>query len=345
MLGEGSPRLHFMKHHDKWQRLFRVARRSHGVVTLGDARGVGIPKASFFARIRREAWPQLGAGVYLLPGVPLTREALTEALLRCLGEGGALSHDTALQRYDLAPAGGLVHAVQDWDRGVPATPPGTRVHRSRVLDDTDVVVLGRWATTTLARTLADVAASRTEQDLRGLVLSARQRGILDLDDLQRQSRRRRGLRGRARLRRVIDDLDGDESDSLFERLVRELLQEHGLDPTPGPHPVRTPDGQVLHVDIAFPDQHVAIECDGYAHHSGRQAFERDRERWRRLRESAWDILWVTWRRLRDEPMEIVDEVRRALASATWHPARGWSPNRGRAIQRRDDARVVSGVDG
>lgn len=118
------------------------------------------------------------------------------------------------------------------------------------------------------------------------------------------------------LHRAVTVLEIDGADSILEQRTRRVLRADGLTPTDGPHPVATRDGRVLHVDIAFPDQRVALECDGFIHHGDRAAFERDRARWRALREAGWTIIWVTWQRLHEQPGDLVAEVHRALATAS-----------------------------
>lgn len=111
-----------------------------------------------------------------------------------------------------------------------------------------------------------------------LFAQGRQMGVLDSVEMRRQAARRRGLAGLARLHRAVTVLEIDGADSILEQRTR-VLRADGLTPTDGPHPVATRDGRVLHVDIAFPDQRVALECDGLIHHGDRAAFERDRARW------------------------------------------------------------------
>lgn len=65
------------------------------------------------------------------------------------------------------------------------------------------------------------------------------------------------------------------------------------------------------VDIAYPHVQLAIEVDGFRHHSSRDAFERDRRRDAKLKTLGWQVIRVTERFLR-EPHDFLAAVRRAL---------------------------------
>jgi very-short-patch-repair endonuclease len=56
---------------------------------------------------------------------------------------------------------------------------------------------------------------------------------------------------------------------------------------------------------------VVCEVDGYEHHSGREAFTRDRERQNALVLAGWTVLRFTWEMLADEGA-VVDAVRAAV---------------------------------
>jgi very-short-patch-repair endonuclease len=57
---------------------------------------------------------------------------------------------------------------------------------------------------------------------------------------------------------------------------------------------------------------VAIEADGYRHHSGKVAWQRDRVRRNALTIRVWRVLHVTWEDHEARPYEVVAEIRGAL---------------------------------
>lgn len=296
-----------------WPALLDAAADRGGVVTLRDARRHGVPDRTFRDRAAREAWLSLGAGSWLLPGRRPDARTVHHAALQVF-PNGLLSHDTALDLLGLRPRPAhdpRVHVVVPYDStGLP--PAGSVRHRSRRLDDVDRTEVDGLRTTTAARAIMDVAARLPRWRLEALVLAARQRRLMTLDQLRDQVARRPTLHGVGRLRSALDTVGESGADSILEHRCRRLLVESDVPVSDGPIGVVTPGGRLL-VDMVVGDR-VAVECDGFAYHSSRRAFERDRQRWRLLREAGWSIVWVTWTRLHDDPVAVVDEVRRALAS-------------------------------
>lgn len=283
------------------------------MVTIRDARRSGIPDPTWYARVRREQWPSLGAGAWLLPGCAQTEFARRHAALEVLGPEAALSHGTALAVLGLReqqPHDDWTHVVVPY--GVTVQPPhGVRRHRSRDLTDADRTMVENLPVTTAARTIVDVAGGLPVWRLEALLLAGRQRRLLTLDDAHQQIQRRRGLRGRAAARRAIEVLCSSDADSILEHRCREVLRAAGIDVGAGPRPVVC-DGHHLVVDLVVAGASVAIECDGRAYHTSDEAFERDRRRWQLLKEAGWRIVWVTWRRLHETPHDVVAEVRREV---------------------------------
>jgi very-short-patch-repair endonuclease len=117
-------------------------------------------------------------------------------------------------------------------------------------------------------------------------------------------------RGSRQARRVAALADG-RAQSPPETRVRVALRLAGLDPVPQ-HIVRSASGAFLaQVDLAFPQQRVAVEYDG-AHHGRAEQFRRDRARLNRLVEAGWVVLHVTAGDLADLP-GLVSRVRNLLA--------------------------------
>ena len=79
--------------------------------------------------------------------------------------------------------------------------------------------------------------------------------------------------------------------------------------------VREPDGRfVARVDLAFPEQRVAIEYDG-AWHGAPGQLARDRRRLNALVAAGWTVLHVTAADL-NEPEALLPRVRALLRAAT-----------------------------
>ena len=69
------------------------------------------------------------------------------------------------------------------------------------------------------------------------------------------------------------------------------------------------------VDLLWHDVGLAVEIDGWEAHSGRVAFERDRLKVATLGARGVSVMPITGRQIRDDPLGVVERLRRALAEA------------------------------
>jgi very-short-patch-repair endonuclease len=99
-----------------------------------------------------------------------------------------------------------------------------------------------------------------------------------------------------------------------ERRLLYLVREAGL-----PLPQTNVRVAGLEVDFFWPELRLVVEVDGYAFHSSRAAFERDRRRDADLFAHGIDALRVTWTQIADEPLSLVA----LLASAQGQRSRGF----------------------
>jgi very-short-patch-repair endonuclease len=68
------------------------------------------------------------------------------------------------------------------------------------------------------------------------------------------------------------------------------------------------------VDFVWHEQRLIVEVDGYAFHSSRSSFERDRRRDRDLQAHSYRVIRLTWRQLIEEPEAVIAAVATALAA-------------------------------
>jgi len=162
----------------------------------------------------------------------------------------------------------VVELVVPYGRGVPQL-DGVLVHRSRNLARRDRRLCDGIPSTSPERTVLDLAAELALADLRALVIDGRQRRLLHLDAVAARHRALPRYAGRARVARVLHDLNDETCDSQLEWSWRRVLRAHGLRPFPRPFPFRCSDGVTIELDVAFPQQWVYSECDGFGSHSQR----------------------------------------------------------------------------
>ncbi|MEX2659927.1 MAG: DUF559 domain-containing protein [Acidimicrobiales bacterium] len=69
------------------------------------------------------------------------------------------------------------------------------------------------------------------------------------------------------------------------------------------------------VDVLFPAARLVVELDSRRWHTSRMAVAADADRFHRLELAGWRVLQITWRRLMDDPIGVVHELRQWLSGA------------------------------
>jgi very-short-patch-repair endonuclease len=104
-------------------------------------------------------------------------------------------------------------------------------------------------------------------------------------------------------------------ESPLERDFLTLVRERSMPEPVAQYPVFIDGHLVARLDFAYPELKVGIELDGYAFHSGRESFERDRRRLTELVNEGWHMLVFTRPQLRDHPAWVEKAVLKARARA------------------------------
>lgn len=226
-------------------------------------------------RIETGRWLRVGPGVYRLAGVPVTWKQ--RALAACLiaGPPAVVSHKAAAVLFGVSGfRPGRLEITVPPRRS--ARNPLARVHRSVV---TERAMRDRVPVTPAARTLADLSRVVSPALLEEAVDDVLCRRLVCVDRIDPATKA---------LRTVLDAWNGDgEAQTLAEmRLVRALLGA-GL-----PSPVRQHWIAPAHarVDLAYPDQRIAIELDSFRWHGGVRPFRSDRVRGNRIVTAGWQLL-------------------------------------------------------
>ena len=124
-------------------------------------------------------------------------------------------------------------------------------------------------------------------------------------------RARMRLPGNPRLR-VAVGLVRYGSLSPQETATRLVLIGAGLPEPALNHRVYSPNGSLLGmVDLAYPEDRIAIECEG-DHHRDRDQFQRDLARRARFEDAGWIVITVTAADLRDGGVALIERVRLRL---------------------------------
>jgi very-short-patch-repair endonuclease len=291
----------------------QYAGRQHGIVTLSHLYAAGLSRGAVRHLVSTGWLRRIHRGVYVIGAVepPLARSMA--AVLGC-GDGALLSHYPAAVLWVVRPGPAPKIHVTVPGRHVEG-PEGVTVHRVKHLHPRDITRRHGIPVTSLARTLLDIAPHTTPRQLARAADEARiQHGLSD-DSLNAQFARYPNHRGVSALRRATAR-EPRLTRSYAERRLLELIREAGL---PEPQTNVTIAGH--EVDFFWPALSLAVEVDGYAFHSTRAAFERDRRRDADLQAHGIDTLRVTWTQIARESLALV-----ALLAAAYGQRRRGSRN-------------------
>ena len=278
--------------------LHDLVRRQGGVLALWQAVACGMSAATVQRRAREGSWTRLHPAVYLVAGHRLTDESRVRAAWLWAGEGAAVSGPAAAYWHGM-----LNHAPRCVEltvprRTSPRCPDGVRLRR-RDLAPADVVGHRDLWLTAAPLTALETAVALDD-------------GSAFLDRaLQRHTRfpavyraycRNVGRRGSSAAGRLLVAA-ADRTDSAAERLLVRLLRDAGIGGWVLGHPFGP-----WRIDLAFPQQKVAIEVDGWAWHVDAERFRADRRKQNALVRAGWDPLRFTWHDLDGRPAAVFDEI-------------------------------------
>lgn len=258
------------------------------------------------ARLAASDLTSLGRGLWRVRDRPLDPLDLLRAL-QDLHPHAAFSHATAavvlgLWLPDRWSAVDPVHLSVPAPRSTRLERPGVELHRRASLTPTTVVDGVRivdpvWTFVDLAALLPtpeDVVV--LGDSLVRTAPTARRRaklppGVVGWDCVRAGVEARAGARGVRRARAAMEWMRPG-ADSPQESRTRLRLVAAGL-PEPEVNPaVRLSTGQVLRVDLAWPQWKVAVEYDGPQHLSDPKQVREDAEREQALRAEGWEVVRV-----------------------------------------------------
>lgn len=296
-------------------RVAAIAARQHALITHAQAIGAGGTPAMIRHRKDTGRWRTVHRGVYLVAGAPFTWETRLLAAVLAAGRGALASHRSAAVLWELDDFRPGPPEISVPRHHKPEQLPA-RVHESTDLELADPVRRRGIPTTGLVRTLLDMGCLTGFDRLEGAVHQViRETGNEwpDLyDALVRHSRR--GRNGCGWFRGVLDENYGDQvvTDSRFEKNVRRLLLDAGVDEPESQYCVYDGDVFVAELDLAWPPPMVALELQSKKHHLNPAAFERDKRRLNACRLLGWNVLEYSWRMYVEHPEKLVADVLRAL---------------------------------
>jgi hypothetical protein len=184
---------------------------------------------------------------------------------------------------------------------------GAATKRVRSIDRRDATQYRGIPCTTVPRTLVDLAAVLTKDELARAVHEATVLYRTTPEQVEAVLARRPTSKGATKFRAV---LRGDTKLTLskLEKRFLELLDENGLE-----LPETNKRIGNCYIDCRWPARKLTVELDSYRYHATRHAWEQDRKREREARRRDDDFRRFTWGDVFEEPDELVRELRPVLA--------------------------------
>lgn len=295
-------------------RIAELAERQHGVASREQLLAIGVTPSMLRTRIAKRTLVRLHRGVYALGHRRLRPNGHRLAAVLAMGPGAALSHRDAAAVHGLRPANRARIDVTTTSRGR-TSQPGIDLHHTTTLEPHDLTTVDGIPVTTVACTLVDLAAVVPKDQLAKALREAEQQRTADLheiEDAMRRTRHRPGNGHRA-LRAVLD-----EHRRLGTQLTRSVLEDRFLallDAHHVPRPLTNVHLHGIEVDACWPAARLVVELDGYAHHSDRRAFQRDRDKGNALTDAGFTVLRHTHDDVVRRPRQVAERIRRRLAEA------------------------------
>ena len=298
--------------HPTLQAIADKAARTHGVISLNEARACGAQPMQLHRWVQAGRIQRMGRRNFTFPGQPVTWYLQLRAALNDVGPTAVLSHRSAA----------ALHGFEGYPEGIVelTTPRSQRRraieavhHSSGTIPKLDRCVAKGFATTSAARTVIDLAAASNITQLEGAIDAAMRNGQISAAFL---AKRMEALRGRGRsgiplLDELLIDTGGANR---LERRFLQLCREAGL-PRPACQVTHRVGAQtVARVDFDFHPATLVVEVEGQVAHASPRERQRDAERRRHLAVLGRVVYSFTYEDIFKRPDTVTNDVRAALAA-------------------------------
>lgn len=305
-------------------RISELAAAQHGVITRRQLLEKGVSTGKLRGLLESGRLRPVHRGVYFVGPVAGSRAREMAAAL-AVGPSAAVSHTSAAALLGIVCGSGRDPAARHHvPPGTAASPVhvsfpgggrrqrlGIRVHLVTSLEPDERRVVEGVPITAPGRTLVDVAGMLCVRQLEQALARAEREGLIRPEELRSLPERYRGRPGIAALRSVLDLQGGaaltrSEAEAAFLALVREArLPPVAANVAMGPY----------ELDCFWSRARIAVEIDGFAHHSTRPRFEADRRRDAYLMARGIKVIHLTWRMIKHERLATAVLLGQALARA------------------------------
>jgi len=283
-----------------------LAERQWGVVSRRQLAALGVSRHTADHWLRAGRLHRVHQGVYAAGHTALRAEGHRLAAVLACGPGAVLSHRTAAAHWGLLRTDQTRIDVTA-PRGRHGA-PGIRLHRSRCLDAQDITHYQGIPTTTVSRTLLDLAGTARPSELERALAQAERLQLYDHRAIQATIAKNNGHRGTHVLTQATTrkpKWTRNEWEAEFLALIRKA----GLPEPETNEPFHAPDHGHCEPDYHWPEHRVIVEIDGFETHGTRAAFHADRAKDAALTASGQRVLRFT---RDDDPALAVKRVRALL---------------------------------
>ena len=296
----------------------QLAEQHHGVLSASHLSALGVPDHVRRHRLTSGRWELVYDRVYRIVGTPLEWRGHVVAACWAGGTRALASFRTAaeLREFPGRSNKSVEITCPRWRR---ARHEGLVVHESLALDAEDHDVVDGIPTTSVTRTLFDLASVPPRSVVDLAIENALRRHLVTKAELEQTLIRlgRRGRPGTQEFRRSVELhlIDRRLTESEAELRLLRLIEGLGF-PTPIPQfEIRDDDGHVVaRVDFAYPELKIAIEYDSYAHHLGTDSHDRDGARRNTIVGLGWRPITATADDIRTGGRRLSVDLRRAFGT-------------------------------
>jgi very-short-patch-repair endonuclease len=262
-------------------RIAAVAGRQHGLVTTRELREAGLDSAAVVRRVRAGRLHRVGRAVYAVGHASLSQEGRWMVAVLEAGEGAALSHLAAARLWEIwRRRATTIDVVSPRRSRLP------HVHWARHLAPQDVTRRNGIPVTTVARTLVDLTAILTSEQLANVIHEAAFRQRFSETATRAAMERATTPRSlhilEAALQAHASGSAGTKSALEDQFLAR--VRDQGL-----PEPLVNTRVDGLEVDFLWPESNLIVEVDGPGHRRPRTRRE-DSERDARLSAAGYRVI-------------------------------------------------------
>lgn len=289
----------------------KLAGEQHGLVTTEQAvKALGPGRKDRWVQERRLVAVQ--PRVFRIAGAPQTWHQSLMATQ--LSTGGILSHRSAAELWGLIQPAGYVDVSVTSPRAPRALPPAI-VHRIKDLHPELAEEREGLRITDPTRTVIDLGLVLPRWSVRDALSRGLTTKLFTINEVERlrDALGRKGRNGTGVVRHLLEErVLGGQEESLLERRLHDLVRKYGVPAPVVQHELWHAGRFVARIDVAYPQRKLAIEVDGFAHHSSPDAFQRDRTRQNRLVALGWTVLRFTWDDVVNRPAMVARQISEAI---------------------------------